>query len=428
MKFRYKLLIGLAALLCLLGAFSFLLHSVGNFRRDNDYAYEAKISSDNKSFYIKKTYDISEVLYSNNAENIKVEFQNFESSQSTGKTIAKVTMKDIVEDCLSVSAVKNGKLYYAYQSPVTNMNSKMEQEFRYYPGLGQPVVRKYSLTAFRSLNPANFIFLFKDGFYLYDPVTGTSKNLCNQPNVEKDAENWVKKYMPTFKMNSAKIHTKLIGIEPGNRTGNFWCAYEVFMPGLEKIVLCYYYDFKSGKLKNAFDITAQVSPLKFHRYETSDDRWILLVDKRYLVLDVDNSAVIQSKVFSSCNFFYHCPTQDLRYSAASSSGDISIIDEKTGSRRNVYKETRPDYSVRKVFWFPVENCLIAELSITTQTLSKPVYSSEIIAIDPFTGNIRQIVAPSPCYTQRNNEVFKTLCNLSDKVKPLSDRVDAFLTK
>ncbi|MCE1247555.1 MAG: hypothetical protein LWY06_13005 [Firmicutes bacterium] len=415
---RYIKIIAVIFLILLFANLSFKLLLI--FRKNNLYNAFSVPAVDGKSFYVYKQENHSGSISISNSIDTENSISKYTSVNKPG--VCFFSSRPEGEKLpLSVGCFSGNEYFitleYFWDLNADSFAKDLKLVYHYPDGKLKSWMIPYKENI--NQNPGNIIFFNENsGFFRYDPLADKYVYLCKIPDFRKDLVWYFKHFVPKVKIPLNEITLSNAKIICGNKPGDF-----VLMIPFDMIsnysYLCYIYSAEQKKLIKPFLLPGWTNPIHSSSlYISSDDRFVII--RGTGIVDTSVPEILNVNLKTPCleSSFYTDKTNFIRILINES--EIYYSDSENGNFRTVYKENGKDCRVVYAFWFPEEKCIIADIYITNNP--GIIDGTSVIAIDPQTGNVRQIIAPCPFYTKKNERVFSLLMDLSDKAQELKLKI------
>jgi hypothetical protein len=431
MTFRKKIVIILLVLMVSLVFIHQILRVAADYRVNSEYVDCLSPSADGRCFYLTRDYMFSRQTATNQPCDIINEFYVFDTCSKPGVKINRIEKKNDGSFYETYHTIRNRKVYIAFKNISANKSKESKfSELRFYPILGKPITKQVK-SGYIGVVFDNII-LYKEnlGFYHYDPLNDKMTFLCLRPNIKRDAQEWIRKYAKGKKIDPSSIQKDHFNIIRGNQPGDFVLKTDVYTLDDKTISLSYFHNAGSHRLHSTLPLKSTIDgyPIDLDLYATYDDRYITADRDDSIVLDTKNNKVISLNLTVMRGDVDYLFSPDLKsaFFIDIDRTSIYMADTKTGVRSVIYTESRPDYTIMEMIWFPKEKRIIALVSFNRTMNRQNKLFTEIIAIDPSTGSVKVISPACPYYTRRNDKYFAFMCKVSDKAKPIADKIDKWL--
>jgi hypothetical protein len=417
-------------ILCLSGAF-LIFKCLLEYRRSNLYVDYPSLSVDGKSFLVKRIYnfDIGAALLENS--DITYAMTNYTSTGSPGTNLLRFKSNSYLDPFTFACMVKNGDLYMLLDYVDQNPNAKTSnnpfgstRELHYYPKKGSPQFRELPLNCHGTYTtPCNIIAIDeKTGFYHYEPLKNKLMLLCKFPDFKKESEEYLSSLNPPDKSAVRPVNTAALSIFCGFRPGDFVLHVPFSTVSDNDYSLFYIYSANSNKLTRTDKLSGWNKPETAGAYYASiDDRFIQFFNTD-IIIDTTVPEIVNLKDQPGRKDYKFFNDKSKTYKISTDGSDVFYAESLDGVSRSVYHESRAEHIVYDIFWFPTDNCIIAQIKLYNSLCYSPDGLTEIIAIDPLTGQIRQITSPCPVETKKNNKIFTFFYGLSVKAHELRSKI------
>ncbi|MCE1245660.1 MAG: hypothetical protein LWY06_03330 [Firmicutes bacterium] len=364
-------------LLCIAGV-RYLIPSW--LEKNGYYTDEAFPSADGKSFYIQRILEANKLSSTPPPKDYFIQFINFTSSSSQGSYITTIRFssqnKEFYHDVKD-----NALLYIVSDSTTTGTGGSPRATFHKVESGKPEITKPIPAGEYILENPVNIIRIenHRDA-YLYDPLTAQATKLCSFPF--------------DYSEDDCSITT-------GNTPGTF-----ILKKGIrEKEPQFFLYTAQAGKLVDLRKAAGNLPVSQFVQFETFDDRIINLCafSQTPVFYDSSTGKAVQDKIDSAV---YQISPDGSAAVCGKLDKYLTLYKFAEGKSSELYTEIRPEYMLRKYFWFPAEGKIIVGFDI--RPLQGSFISNEISVIDPASKAIKVISPPCPAVSWKKKPFFNLL--------------------